>query len=237
MRRSSSLVLALVCGVAAFGFVLAAHASRVAGRAEAPRKAELIRLIEQSQGDVARLDASVGQLRRQLARAQAGQARNVRLSQDQARQLTQLVEAAGTTALAGPGLVVTLSDAARVPAGPADASAYRIHDQDLQLVVNALFGAGAEAIAVNGNRVIVTTSIRSAGDTIVVDLRPLVPPYRVSAIGADAAAFGRSAIARRFAAWTTQFGLGFDVARRRTVAVPAYAGPVTLSAAAPVGRG
>lgn len=237
MRRSSALLLSIVCAVASFGFVLAAHARRAAGAAEAPRKAQLIRLIEQSQGTVARLDATVAGLRRDLSRAQQQQARAVRLSEEQARQLTQLLEAAGVTGLTGPGAVVTLTDAEHVPSGPADQSAYRIHDQDLQLVVNALFAAGAEAVAVNGNRVVATTSIRSAGDTIVVDLRPLVPPYRVVAIGADAGAFRRSAIAGRFAAWASEFGLGFRVDTSRSLSVPPYAGTVSLSAAAPAGPG
>jgi uncharacterized protein YlxW (UPF0749 family) len=56
-------------------------------------------------------------------------------------------------------------------------------DRDLQLVVNGLWAAGAEAISINGRRLTSLTAIRSAGEAILVDYRPLRPPYVVSAIG------------------------------------------------------
>jgi len=224
-----------VCALASFGFVLAAHASRAAGQAEAPRKAELIQLVQSSQSNVNTLDAAVRRLRSELAAAELGQARTERLSADDARRLAQLVDAAAASPVAGPGLTVTLSDSNNVPTGTADSSAYRIHDQDIQLVVNSLFAAGADAVAVNGQRIGATTSIRSAGDTVVVDLRPLVPPYRVDAIGADRDVFLRSDISRRFARWTTEFGLGFDVTSQSHLNLAAFSEPVTLSAASPAG--
>jgi uncharacterized protein YlxW (UPF0749 family) len=56
-------------------------------------------------------------------------------------------------------------------------------DRDLQTVVNGLWAAGAEAIAVNGQRLTARSAIRYAGQAILVDFRPLVPPYVVQAIG------------------------------------------------------
>ena len=59
----------------------------------------------------------------------------------------------------------------------------RVLDRDLQLVVNGLWAAGAEAIAVNGQRLSALSAIRGAGDAILVDFRPLSPPYSVLAVG------------------------------------------------------
>ena len=56
-------------------------------------------------------------------------------------------------------------------------------DRDLQTVVNGLWAAGAEAVAVNGQRLTALSAIRSAGDAILVDYRPLTRPYVVTAIG------------------------------------------------------
>ena len=59
----------------------------------------------------------------------------------------------------------------------------QVLSRDLQIVTNGLWQAGAEAIAINGRRLTSRSSIRFAGEAILVDYRPLSPPYVVSAIG------------------------------------------------------
>jgi uncharacterized protein YlxW (UPF0749 family) len=77
--------------------------------------------------------------------------------------------------------VVTLEDSAgedeRVD------ESHRVQAMDLQVVANALWSAGAEAVAINGERLTALSAIRGAGPAVLVDLAPLVPPYRVEAIG------------------------------------------------------
>jgi uncharacterized protein YlxW (UPF0749 family) len=90
---------------------------------------------------------------------------------------------AGTTAVTGPGLVLRLADSDRAAAGAAGSEEERVQDFDLQVVVNGLWASGAEAISVNGVRLTAGTAIRSAGGTVLVDLQPLVSPYRIEAIG------------------------------------------------------
>lgn len=89
--------------------------------------------------------------------------------------------ASGALAVTGPGLVLTIEDAPEA-ATTGDAR-FRVQDVDLQLVTNALWAAGAEAVSVNGHRLTALSAIRSAGQAILVDLAPLVGPYRVEAIG------------------------------------------------------
>jgi uncharacterized protein YlxW (UPF0749 family) len=233
VRRRVSPAFVAVLGLSGFLLLTAVSSARTTKRVEAPRKAELVHLIEQRQSDVDRLDERVRRLRDRVTAAERVAARRSQLDSDQARALSLLAAQAGTTALKGPGVEVRLSDSDRSPPSPDAAGAYRIHDNDLQLVVNALFGAGAEAVAVNGNRVVVTTPIRAAGDTIVVNFRPLNPPYRVVAIGADREAFGRSEIAGRFRRWTRLFGLGFSTRSTDDASVPAYTGRVQITSANP----
>jgi uncharacterized protein YlxW (UPF0749 family) len=97
---------------------------------------------------------------------------------------------AGLTAVEGPGIVVTLNDSAkRLPAGIPDAlradisNNFLIHDVDIQRVVNELHAAGAEAEAVNGQRIVSTTAIRCVGPAIQVNAVPLTPPFKIAAIG------------------------------------------------------
>lgn len=73
------------------------------------------------------------------------------------------------------------TDGPRGTSGFADTG--RVRDRDMQRVVNGLWESGAEAVAVNGQRLTALSAIRAAGDAILVDNRPLVPPYTVLAVG------------------------------------------------------
>ncbi|MCD4549435.1 DUF881 domain-containing protein [Schaalia sp. lx-260] len=84
--------------------------------------------------------------------------------------------------VAGPGLTVTLTDASQGLATD-KSSQGRVRDQDLRMVVNALWAAGADSISINGNRVAPGTFIRTAGSTILVNVTAIQSPYEVSAIG------------------------------------------------------
>jgi uncharacterized protein YlxW (UPF0749 family) len=111
----------------------------------------------------------------------------------------------------------------------------RIQDVDLQLAVNALFGLGAEAVAVNGERVIATTAIRGAGRAILVNYRVLTPPYVVEAVGDRerlAREFAGTAIAGDFEAWKSRYGLGFGWEPASDLILPAYGGSVRFRQAA-----
>jgi uncharacterized protein YlxW (UPF0749 family) len=77
----------------------------------------------------------------------------------------------------GPGVVATASGS------PDDVVGGQITDNDLQLLVNGLWYAGAEAIAINGNRLGSLSSIRTAGDAITVNFRSIGPPYTIIALG------------------------------------------------------
>lgn len=225
-------MLAGCFAVLGFLLVTTASATDATRRAEAPRRKQLVSLIQTRREQVAQFDAAVRTLREEVAKARAATLERARRDEAQTERSAALAAQAGTTALRGRGLVVKLSDSDRNPQDPEERGAYRIHDTDIQLVVNALFEAGAEAVAVNDSRLVATSPIRAAGDTIVVNFRPLSPPYLVAAIGADRKRFAESTIATRFQRWTRLFGLGFDV-RETDVTVPAYTGRVGITNAEP----
>jgi len=215
-----------------FLLVVTGTATSAANQTEAPRKQALLNQILQERTNVDDLDKAVAEVRERVAqvRTESGQASQQQDAENIARQA--LAMGAGTVALEGPGLTVELSDAPRQPDEDAtkfDAS--RIQDGDLQLVVNALLASGAEAVAVNDNRVVAVTPIRAAGGTIVVNYRPVSSPYRIVAIGADRAQFDATEIGAHFREWEKKFNLGFEVQKRRVVSVPAYSGTVAIDIA------
>ncbi|MGI8534913.1 MAG: DUF881 domain-containing protein [Mycobacteriales bacterium] len=160
-----------------------------------------------------------------------------------ADRLTALGLASGTSPVEGPGIVVTVEDAppdtAVDPLRSGTAPDGRVQDRDLQDVVNGLWAVGAEAVAVNGQRLSVLTPIRSAGDAILVDLRPLTPPYVVEAVGDPKTlelAFLDGPSGRRLMTFTSLYGIGFDVGRAESLSLPGAAAP-DLRAASPASTG
>lgn len=227
----------LLYGVAAtclsFVALTTAFSADAGRRASEPRRQQLVELIASREEQIARLQRGARDLRRdvQTEVESAGRITAAERAADETAQVLGLQ--AGATALEGPGLEVVLSDSERIPGPSEDPSLYRVHDVDLQLMVNALFSLGAEAVAVNSQRIVSTTAIRSAGETVLVNFRPLVPPYVVSAIGVSAAPFEEHPDARRLERWEDLFGLGFQVKAKEELRVPAYAGQVALRHAEP----
>lgn len=241
-RRRTSL---LVCGVLVVaGLITGVAAAQVRRDAEqvGSLRDSLVEDVRRQTQESDQLAETAAQLRREVTavRAQAlGQDDRGRAAAD---QVAALELATGGVAVRGPGLVVTLDDA---PDTRDDVAAGRggqlgdgrIYDRDLQDVVNALWGAGAEAVAVNGQRLTAQTAIRSAGEAVLVDFRPLSPPYALHAVGdvdQMEPAFADGPTARRFQTWTSLYGLGFDIARSADLHLPAAAAP-DLRLARPAG--
>ncbi|MBS1704961.1 MAG: DUF881 domain-containing protein [Armatimonadetes bacterium] len=97
--------------------------------------------------------------------------------------LQQVKMFAALTEVEGSGITVTLRDASSSLAADVPMEALNIHDRDVLKVVNELWSAGAEAIAVNGLRISVRSCFRCVGPTILVDDNKIGTPVVVQAIG------------------------------------------------------
>jgi uncharacterized protein YlxW (UPF0749 family) len=139
----------------------------------------------------------------------------------------------GLTAVDGPGIKVTLTDAPRTGDDPdIDPNLLVVHQQDIQAFVNALWAGGAEAISLQGQRIIATTGIKCVGNTVVLDGVPYSPPYVIEAIGPRGAmdrAMKRSPDTSIYAEYARTYDLGLDVEQLDTVEIDAYANPVALT--------
>jgi uncharacterized protein YlxW (UPF0749 family) len=192
MPRSTSLRSPwVVVSAVLIGFLLvaAAFALRPAGTTASRDKEQLIGQIEARQARGDELAREAGQLGGQIqdlqSQALASQASQLSDELDRLRLLT------GEIAVSGPGLVLTVDDAPDARADnasgdPRDAGGFpkgRVTSFDLQILCNGLWQAGAEAMSINGQRLTSRSSIRFAGDAILVDYRPLSPPYVITAVG------------------------------------------------------
>ena len=98
-------------------------------------------------------------------------------------ELEQLNEALGKTDVTGEGIVIQLIDNEGAMLSE-DVPVARIDEQDLLIIINELFGAGAEAISINGHRIISMSSIFTIGsDIIKVNEKKISSPYVINAIG------------------------------------------------------
>lgn len=98
------------------------------------------------------------------------------------KELENLNLSAGLTKVSGPGVIVSIDDQEKARTAK-EPELYLIHYSSILYIVNDLRTAGAEAIAVNGVRVVSTTDIRCAGNIILVNTHRLAPPYEITAIG------------------------------------------------------
>jgi uncharacterized protein YlxW (UPF0749 family) len=145
------------------------------------------------------------------------------------------------TAVEGPGLTVTMNDAPaeirdRVP--EAQRRETIVHQQDIQAVVNALWAGGAEAITIQGQRVVSTTGIKCVGNTVLLHGVTYSPPYVVSAVGGPDAmqrSLDDSPYIQAYLADAAEWKLGWDVHMEDSLEVPAYSGTEELQYARPAG--
>jgi uncharacterized protein YlxW (UPF0749 family) len=152
-----------------------------------------------------------------------------------AKRLDAADLSAGTVAATGPGLQVVVDDA---PA-QGGSSNNQVLDRDLQSLVNALWAAGAEAIAIDDQRVTAQTAIRQAGSSILVNFEPITRPYVITAIGDPvgmATSFGASSAVARMRTYTQVYGLQFRFARADSLTVPRAPGLPLRYAKPVVGR-
>jgi uncharacterized protein YlxW (UPF0749 family) len=142
--------------------------------------------------------------------------------------------AAGDTPVSGPAVTVTLNDAPPLPGsqkGSVPPDYLVVHQQDVQAVVNALWAGGAEAMTLQGQRVISTSAVRCVGNTLLLHGIVYSPPYVVSAIGDTAAlqqALDDAPDIIIYKEYVQAYQLGYDVTTQSKVTMPAYAGGLSL---------
>ena len=157
-----------------------------------------------------------------------------------AAQAEQGALSAGLVALRGRGVEITLDDAPRRPDGGLPVGARPddvvIHQSDVQAVVNAVWAAGADGVAIMDQRLIATSAVRCVGNVLLLQGRTYSPPFVVTAIADPAAVRVQLAASPQVAVFeqaVEAYGLGFAVRDRAEVVVPAYGGSFDMDFATP----
>jgi uncharacterized protein YlxW (UPF0749 family) len=232
---SVSLATFLVTGAAATQFRSQPlpPSNRVA-RDEALRKS-----VNQLEDQNRALKAQVQGLQAQVKAGEDQSANRSSAVQEVKAQLDDQRVIAGLTPLHGPGLTILLHDGTD-PNDPADKSlGWTVHYQDLQDIVNLLWAAGAEAIAVNGQRIVPTTAFHYAGINILVNnASRLSAPYTVTALGNPSSLANGLGDPDQLAELKSRnriYGLGFSWLRSTRLSLPAYDATFLVKYAQPLG--
>ncbi|MER6618130.1 DUF881 domain-containing protein [Streptomyces xantholiticus] len=224
LRAKLGLAAGLV--LAAAVVTLGAAEAQISAPVLAKEREELIDRVQAQTQSADALEQDVEALRKDVEERQR-RALNTK-GGDQSATVSLL---AGATDVQGPGVKLVVDDAKDTDqggGGPRESSGFsdtgRVRDRDMQRVVNGLWESGAEAIAINGQRLTALSAIRAAGDAILVDNRPLVPPYTVLAVGDGSklrSAFQDSADGQYLQVLKEDFGIRTSISDEETLRLPA----------------
>ncbi len=154
-------------------------------------------------------------------------------SQTLLSQLQRAELLAGLTSVEGGGVQVTLSDSTQTNNLTENANAYVIHDLDILQVINELRDAGAEAISLNGERVVSTSEVRCAGSTVSINNNRYAAPFVIKAIG-DPTNLENALLMRNGVIDSlTFYGINAEVKKISTMKIGPYTGSLNYKYAVP----
>ena len=105
-----------------------------------------------------------------------------------------------------------------------DVSSSLVHDADLIEVINALKNAGAEAISINGERVVNTTAITCAGNIVKVNNEKIGVPFVINAIGSPEKLYGALKMLGGYISKLEDDGVGVKIEKQTSITIPKYDG-------------
>jgi uncharacterized protein YlxW (UPF0749 family) len=189
--------------------------------------------LQKEQNDLktqlAELRARLDEIQRN-ASSQSGAARELQT------RLDELKASAGLTPESGDGVVVQLDDARNVSVSSRDIDRSICHATDLTDILNTAWKGGAQAIAVNDERVVNSSSVYCVGSTIMVNGTLMSPPFSIAAIGPQNSLLGAFDDPNQLQDIKQRRdvqGLGFRVSRAGAIHVPAFSGALNVRYAEP----
>jgi uncharacterized protein YlxW (UPF0749 family) len=207
----------------------------------APAGAESGRIwlsVERLEAEQRELKASLAVLRQEVSERQQAVAADTDRLHSLQEELERQRILAGLTPVEGPGVLVVLDDShASIPLG-VDPNLYIVHEYDLRDVVNVLWMAGSEAIAINNERLVSGSSVYCLGSTVIVNDTRLSPPYTIRAIGNPRIQqdyLRNPSYLTGLKEKQRLYGLQFQIEGASTLTLPAFSGGFSHQHASPGG--
>jgi uncharacterized protein YlxW (UPF0749 family) len=147
------------------------------------QRTDLIKMVNELERQRNKLETDLAEKKKKLEEFEQAAGKDMSTVKAMQDQLETARMEAGILPMKGPGLIVEIADSPKSPSPKEDPYYFIVHDVDLDTLVNELWAAGAEAIAVNDQRIVTTTSIRCVGPTVLVNAVRLASPYKIKVLG------------------------------------------------------
>ena len=235
-RRRGELAVVAVCAVV--GFLLAVQLKSVKRDSEGAdaatvKRLETLQTLYNGELDrSAALEAQLAQLQDELELYREKAAQENGYQDALKAEVDRLELLAGMVDVGGPGVTVVMRDSSAANT-TGDEAGYLIHDSDLLSVINELRSAGAEAISLNGERILAGSEVRCTGAVVTVNGRRYAAPYVIMAIGDKDTLYSALTMRSGVADILSQWKIEVSVTMNDKLLIPKYSGAVEFRYAVP----
>jgi len=237
-NKTAKTTIFIVCILLGFFFALQLKSVRINAQvaAQPARIEELSQQLIEEKEKTEQLNSQIDQYKSDVEKFRSQAQESGGYAAVLTEQLKRAELLAGNTAVHGPGVTVTLRDSVSANNTGIDENAFVVHDSDLLRVINELRAAGAEAISLNGERVLATSEIRCAGPTVSINNTRYAAPFVIKAIG-DSATLEQSLTMRSgIIDELKNFEIDVTVVKEDDITVEASKSNLTYKYALPVGE-
>ncbi|MCS3916942.1 uncharacterized protein YlxW (UPF0749 family) [Caldanaerobacter subterraneus subsp. tengcongensis MB4] len=244
MKGKLLQILSLFLVFVTMGFMISMQIKTVQGGIKQPlppvsstnyaRVEELTQQLKKVQEEKQNLEQQLAELTKRFQEYEEAASKNDAALKNLQKDVEKYKALAGFTDMVGPGVIVTVSDSDLQPREGEDPNLYLVHDEDLLNIVNELKAGGAEAIAINDQRLIATSEIRCVGPTININSTRYAPPYVIKAIGNPETLVASLKLKGGIIETLEFYGIKVDIQTSDKVVVPGYSEPVKFFYAKPI---
>lgn len=220
-------VVMVLCGI-----LLATSARISGGESIRDDSGDVITVLQERDRAITELTGTIAD-----QRAQIEELTTVGTDIDTEQRSTLMADAVGLSAVSGPAVRITLSDAPQDSLGIDDdvtADDLVVHQQDMEAFINALWAGGAEAMMLQDQRVVAGSAFRCAGNTLLLEGRVYSPPFVITAIGPTEQMLESVDSApgvQVYRQWVDHVGLGERSETLEQTTLPAFDGSLTIDTA------
>ena len=227
-KKTVSIVLGIMCFALTLGICVQVKTVRGTNSTisqnyeENNLRAEVLKYKERYENRYKELEKA----EKELEKVRQESTQNNEDLEDKEQQIQQGNKMIGLTEVTGPGVIITLSDSTKDASSALNASDLLVHDGDILSVINELKNAGAEAISINDQRLVPTSSIVCGANIIEINGEKVGAPFEIKAIGLPEQL---SALSRPggYLEILKNATVGVELKKSNNITIPKYAGVIT----------
>ena len=227
-KKIESIILGIMCLILTYGIsvqiktVNSINSNLTTNAVENDLRDQILKTKEKYDNALASMEKEQETIEKEREKA----TNNNQELEDYEKQIKEKSKMLGLTEVTGPGVIVILRDSQNTNSS-IDISSQLVHDFDVLSVVNELKNAGAEAISINDNRIVSTTSILCSGNVIEVNNQKVGTPFEIKAIGLPEQL---SALSRPggYLSKLEQYGIETELEKSNNITIPKYAGALNF---------